>query len=83
MIYKIEPPTEGKVTVQLSWDDSEILLRALGWANSGNLGEFSPNLFRLFKELHSVFGRNTTQEANKYVSEVVGGQIYIRTKDGK
>ena len=77
MIYKIEPPTEGKVTLELSWDDAEILLRVLGWANSGNLREFSPNLARLCEEMHAVFGRNTAPEANKYLSSVIRGQIYI------
>lgn len=77
MIYKIEPPTEGKVTLELSWDDAEVLLRVLGWANSGSLMHVSPNLARLCDEMHTVLGRNTANEANKYLSSVIRGQIHI------
>lgn len=81
MPYEIIAPTEGKVFLELSWDDAEVLLRALDCTNSGNLQRVSPNLFKLCKEMNLAFGRNTTQEANKYVSEVAGGQIFIDTKD--
>lgn len=64
--FVIVPPEEGGVTLELSFDDAEILARVLGMTNTGNISRMSPALFDFVQHMTEVVGRNNLTEARKY-----------------
>jgi hypothetical protein len=77
---EVTPPANGRVVLDLSWDDAEILLRALGMTNTGSMESVSPNLVSVVGELVKEFGRNNDIEARKYRATVLKSQVYIEEK---
>lgn len=77
MSIHIEAPTQGGVTLKLSYHDAEILLRAVGLVNTGSLLQAAPQLLETVDTLLEEFGRNTNLEASRYVAEIINNQIYI------
>lgn len=64
--FIIVPPAEGGVTLELSFDDAEMLTRVLGLTNTGNMSRMSPALFDFVQRMIEVVGRNDESEARKY-----------------
>lgn len=77
MSIDIKPRQEGSVTLELSWEEAEVLTRAVGMVNFGDLSRLAPVLSNDMEALLQVFGRNTVSEANRFVARVVGGQVYV------
>lgn len=75
--FEVNPPTNGMVTLQLSWTDAEILTRLVGMANTGNLDKHSPALVEFVTEMVGHVGRNNFSEADHYIARAVNGQVYI------
>lgn len=76
-MIEIQEPSEGKVTLELTWDEAEILLRAVGMTNLGNLESVSPDLASAVDSMVDLFGRNNTNECRRYLSEIRNGQVYV------
>lgn len=72
MSINITPPTEGRVTLELSWDDAEVLSRLVGLVTGGNLKEFSLTLYEFVQQMNEHVGRNTQNEARKFVAKTAG-----------
>jgi hypothetical protein len=81
MNFDIKSPVEGKVTLDLTWDEAEVLTRVLGLTNSGNLRKHAPGLHEFVQSMVVHVGRGVSGEASKYVAEVGGGQVYVKNKD--
>lgn len=77
MNYDIVKPTKGRVTLDLSWKEAEILARAVGMVNYGNLKDKCPSLLDFITDMMEQVGRNTHEEARRYVAKVIGSQVYI------
>lgn len=84
MIFDITPPTSGVVTLELSWDEAEIVTRALGLINAGNMRENAPNLCQFVESMVELVGRSNSSEARKFL--VTSGrfnQMYIHELEGQ
>jgi hypothetical protein len=79
--FTVTAPTDGGVTLNLDAKDAEILIRALGMVNVGNLRTFSPTLLAFVDDGVAAFGRTLRSEARAYGAEVIRGQVYIVIKD--
>jgi len=75
--FEINSPTDGGVTLTLPWADAEVLTRLVGMSNSGNLQKHSPLLHDFVQQMVEHVGRNNINEANRYATEIRGGQVYI------
>jgi hypothetical protein len=79
--FDINAPTQGKVTLELDWDEAEILARIVGMTNSGNLDTVSPVLAEFVASMVEHVGRNIRSDARKYYAytenSVVGAQVYV------
>ena len=81
MHYEIVSPQEGKVTLNLTWAEAEIVARAVGLINSGNLRTHSPDLSDWVDAMTAVIGRNVTNEANRYLVKMSQQQAYLTDFD--
>lgn len=75
-MIEIQTPTEGKVNLDLSWREAEILTRILGVVNSGSLHMLAPRLWNASQDLFRVFGGNN-DEGNNYSISIRHGQVYV------
>jgi hypothetical protein len=75
--FEITKPVAGRVTLDLDMNDAEILMRAVGLVNAGNLSTVSPVLYEWVEEMVKVFGRNLNTEAKNYMAHSFSGQTYI------
>lgn len=75
--FEFVEPVEGKVTLTLSMKDAEILTRALGKTNTGNLSQYSPVLLDFVERMVKHFGRDLEGEAANYRALTFNGQVYI------
>lgn len=81
MDYEIVTPQEGKVTLELTWAEAEIVARAVGLINRGNLREHSEDLCVWVEAMVESIGRNTNSEANRYTIHVSSNQAYLHDFD--
>lgn len=77
MSIEIITPQTGSVTISLSYAEAEYLCRAVGFVNAGNLKKHAPELNEVMDALLREYGRNISDEANRYVADIQGGQVYI------
>lgn len=75
--FEITRPTEGRVVLNLDWQDAEIVLRLVGLANTGNLASHSQNLLSIVNSLVEEFGRDNGEANNRYGARISNGQVYI------
>lgn len=83
MDFKIEAPVEGKVVLEMNWQEAEIATRLLGMANSGNLQTYAPGLHEFVLSMVEHVGRNTRDEAKGYTVEVAPlvKQLFIESQE--
>jgi hypothetical protein len=77
MSIEVTPPVDGRVILDMNWEDAEILLRVLGMVNTVSLRTHSPDLLRAVERLIAQFGRSTPNEANRFLVEVSREQLFI------
>lgn len=73
--FTVTEPTEGRVTLELNWQDAEILTRIVGITNSGSLREHSPILHEFVTSMVERIGRG--YESKGHEVRVSGGQVYV------
>ena len=76
-MISVEKPTPGSVTIELPYDEAEVLCRAVGMVNTGNLRTHAPNLFEAVEKLVTEFGRNIDSEARRYMITSRAGQLFV------
>lgn len=81
MTVEITQPIEGRVVLDLSWDEACVAARAIGLVNSGNLKDNAPTLYEFVLSMVEVIGRNSASEAKEYVASIHGGQVYVDAVD--
>jgi hypothetical protein len=67
MNYEITPPSPGEVTLHLTFDEAEIVARAVGLITRGSLTSHSPNLVDFVEDMVEIVGRSNSKEARKYL----------------
>lgn len=76
MSIEVTRPTEGGVTITLPFNEAEVLLRAVGMVNAGNLREHAPTLMDVVNELLVEFG-SSNKPGVRYGARLANGQAYI------
>ena len=74
---EIVRPSDGQVTLTLSYEDAEILTRLIGRCNPGNLVAHSTTLYDAIHSLCEEFGEDDKDAANRFYSAVIGQQVYV------
>jgi hypothetical protein len=75
--YTVYAPAEGKLVLELSWDDAEILTRLIGLTNSGSLQQHSKPLHNLVGRMVELVGRNAPKQARRYRATISSGQVWV------
>lgn len=79
--FTVTEPNEGRVTLELNWQDAEILTRIVGLTNSASLNEHSPALHNFVTSMVERIGR--AHESRNYEARISIGQVYVdRVGDG-
>lgn len=73
--FTITEPTDGQITLELDWQDAQILTRILGLTNSGNLQERSPALYNFVRSMVDRIGRDF--ESEDYRAQTSNRQVYV------
>lgn len=78
MTVEVTQPTEGRVVLDLSWDEAVIAARAIGMMNSGNMKENGAHTLEEFvRRMVAIVGRNSTSEAQEYIACILNGQVFV------